>query len=253
MIDLHCHLDLIPDALSLLKTVELKNSFTLVVTTSPRGWLATSRVFSDVRNVECAIGLHPEIISQKLSEIHLFFDYLHECRFIGEVGVDNSNASSSASLSMQRAFFTDVIKESNFLGGKIISIHSRNAEAIVLDILEKENNLNIPILHWFTGSQIMLKRAVEMDCYFSIGPAMLKSANGKRLVEKIPLNRILPESDGPFAQLNGQPVMPWEAINISSQLAKMFGCSQLQIVKQLYNNFKELLMNNGGSPHIYER
>lgn len=242
MIDLHCHLDLYPNVMSFINLIEKRNVFTLVVTTSPRGWLATTRVFSHLQNIECALGLHPEVVTQKFTEIDLFFENLKKCRFIGEVGIDNSR-NDKESLALQTSFFRNLIKKSSSVGGKIISIHSRKAESIVLDIIERENTNSIPILHWFTGTQSTLKRAIEADCFFSIGPAMLTSVKGKQLASKMPLNRILPESDGPFAQLNFKPVMPWEAMNIVPQLVDIFGLSHKTITEQLYRNFKELMMH----------
>ena len=67
MIDFHCHLDLYPDALKLLPETARRNEFTLVVTTSPRAWLATSRVFAGYDNIKVALGMHPEIIQTSLS------------------------------------------------------------------------------------------------------------------------------------------------------------------------------------------
>jgi len=34
-----------------------------------------------------------------------------------------------------------------------------------------------------------------MGCWFSVGPAMLTSANGRKLATMLPVNRVVPESD----------------------------------------------------------
>ncbi len=71
MIDLHSHLDLYPDAFKVLSRVLKENIFTLVVTTSPRAWQATSRVLSKYDNIEVALGMHPEIVGKKANEHEL--------------------------------------------------------------------------------------------------------------------------------------------------------------------------------------
>lgn len=77
MIDFHCHLDLYPDALKLLPIVSARNLFTLVVTTSPKAWLATSNVFAGYENIKVALGLHPEIAEQKAGAAWVrSFDFL---------------------------------------------------------------------------------------------------------------------------------------------------------------------------------
>ena len=51
MIDMHTHLDLYPDALKIIDKVNKINIFTLAVTTSPKAWLATSKVFEKYKNI----------------------------------------------------------------------------------------------------------------------------------------------------------------------------------------------------------
>ena len=53
-------------------------------------------------------------------------------------------------------------------------------------------------MHWFTGKESELKRAINLGCYFSVNSKMLDSSGGKRLIQKVPVNRILVETDAPF-------------------------------------------------------
>ena len=86
MIDFHCHLDLYPDARKLLTKVADRNHFTLVVTTSPRAWQATSRVFAGHENIKVALGMHPEIVEEKVAERAMLISCIAKADFIGEVG-----------------------------------------------------------------------------------------------------------------------------------------------------------------------
>ena len=61
------------------------------------------------------------------------------------------------------------------------------------------DNKNIYILHWFTGSISQMHNAVDMGCFFSINPKMLKTKSGINLIKKIPPNKILLETDAPFS------------------------------------------------------
>jgi TatD DNase family protein len=101
---------------------------------------------------------------------------------------------------LQLHVFDTIIRECAYHEGKIISIHSVKSAKHVLDILEKYNccqNCKC-ILHWYSGEINQLKRAIEMGCFFSINFKMLESANGKKIIEQIPIDRILVESDAPF-------------------------------------------------------
>jgi TatD DNase family protein len=181
MIDLHTHLDLYPNALNILAQVNSVNRFTLSVTTSPRAWIATTKVFSGHENIKVALGLHPEIVNEKLNELEILLKLIHQANFIGEIGIDGSTRYVK-SLTKQEMIFDSTIKECQEVGGRIISIHYRNAASKVLSILRKYPDCGKPILHWFSGSLAELKTAIEMKCYFSVNPLMMKSNKGRGLI-----------------------------------------------------------------------
>lgn len=242
MIDLHTHLDLYPNALDILDRINKENRFTLAVTTSPRAWVATSQVFKGHDNIKVALGLHPEIADQKFNEFDLLLSSIHEADFLGEVGIDGS-ARYSRTLDKQELIFDSTIRECEKVGGRIISIHSRGAASKILSIIRKYPNCGTPILHWFSGSITELKEAVEMKCYFSVNPLMLKNKKGKDLISRIPPELVLPESDGPFASLNGKPIMPWEAMDISFELSIIWEMPKADVTDKIMCNFNKLNVN----------
>jgi TatD DNase family protein len=113
-------------------------------------------------------------------------------------------------------------------------------------------NHGIPVLPWFTGTASVLKAAVGQGCWFSIGPAAFNSAAGKALVKKFPRDKVLPESDGPFAQLESRPVMPWDFDITVNLLSVAWALPPLEVRHQLLNNAKALLSQMGckASAHI---
>ncbi|KAA8769433.1 Qat anti-phage system TatD family nuclease QatD [Burkholderia pseudomallei] len=238
--DLHCHLDLYPDALKLLPEVARRNQFTLVVTTSPRAWFATSRVLGGFENVKVALGLHPEIAERKANERDLLLSSVAHAPFIGEVGLDGSPRFRS-SLPVQRAIFEAVIGECGLQGGRIISLHSRGAATEVLDVLERHPSAGKPILHWFSGTSRELQRAIELGCWFSVGPAMLSGARGRESLNKMPVDRVLPETDGPFATVNKAPLMPWQAEDIVPILTQVWREPADVVNAKLASNLARLL------------
>ena len=235
MIDMHTHLDLYPNSLELSKQTNDRNNFTLSVTTSPRAWIATARVFSSLPHIKVALGMHPEIAFEKFNELDLLISLIPKSKFIGEVGLDGSSRFLK-SQDKQELIFDQTIMECQKAGGRIISIHSRAAVSRVLSILRKYPSSGNPILHWFSGSITELKEAIEMKCFFSVNPVMIKSKKGKDLVSRIPYRLVLPESDGPFNTHNGKPIMPWEAMTICEDLEKIWGIP--------YERVKELMLNN---------
>jgi len=240
MIDLHTHLDLYPNALDILARVNKENHFTLAVTTSPRAWLATSQVFKGHDNIKVALGLHPEVADQKFGELDLLISSIHKADFIGEIGIDGSSRYLKT-FEKQELIFDSTIRECEKAGGRIISIHSRGAASKVLSIIKKYPSCGTPILHWFSGSITEVKAAIEMRCYFSVNSLMLKSKKGRDLASRIPSELVLPESDGPFASLNGKPIMPWEAMDVCSALSDIWNVSRNEAEQMVLNNFKKII------------
>ena len=228
MMDLHTHLDLYPNALELAYRVNTGNTFTLCVTTSPRAWEATSRVFSQFSNIEVALGLHPEIVSRKYGERDLLLRYVSLVGYVGEIGLDGSPQNISSRI-MQKHIFESVLSETSRLGGRVLSIHSRRAVSEVLTILRAYPKAGIPILHWFSGSISELHDAVNLGCYFSVNTLMATSEKGAKLISLMPHDRVLPESDGPFALQNGEPLSPMGSNDVALKLSRIWNMSQAAV------------------------
>lgn len=240
MIDLHCHLDLYKDPISILPEVKRRCKYLLAVTTSPRAWQKAKQVFAGIHCVNVALGLHPEILSSKTNEIDMLLSNICHCKYIGEVGIDGSSQYKT-SYQTQKNLFREIVRTAEKCGGRIISIHSRNAVKDVLDIIESDVVASVPVLHWFSGTMEDLKRANALGCWFSVNPVMLTGNKGKSLVSKMPLSRILPETDAPFTEKCGVPYMPWEAIQIVNLLEDFFQLDSEQIKNELVSNVKRLI------------
>jgi TatD DNase family protein len=243
VIDFHCHLDLYPNALQLLDEVARRNEFTLAVTTSPRAFIGTSRVFAGKPTIHVSLGLHPEVAEAKQSEEGLLVQLIASARFVGEIGLDGSSRFKH-SLPLQERIFTSVVAECQRQGGRVMSIHSRGAESRVLDILEAHPSAGTSVLHWFSGSQLELQRAVKLGCWFSVGPVMLAGKKGRAHLSEMPLDRVLPETDGPFAQRRGVPLMPWEASDIVNHLEALTNTSRVDVAEMFRANLKNLLASS---------
>lgn len=70
---------------------------------------------------------------------------------------------------------------------------------------------------------------------------MFESASGRALVEHMPRNKVVPESDGPFAQIAGKPVMPWCADLTAMGLSSQWKVSVEDAVSIIQQNGEQLL------------
>ncbi|MBQ6518184.1 MAG: TatD family hydrolase [Anaerolineaceae bacterium] len=239
MIDFHCHMDLYTDPMNVFWETNTRRVKVLAVTTSPRAFVKTSQYFTGSDYVTVALGFHPELISQRPSEKKLFFEQMQTTRFLGEIGLDGSSRAKNT-LSEQKEFFDEVVYTASICEGKILSIHSRAAVKDVLSILGAHKGKYVPILHWFTGSTKEAERAIELNCWFSVNPNMCFTNLGKKIINMIPFDRLLPETDAPFTQKDGRPYMPWDT-TVVTHLAKIYNKGFDEINEMLHKNLQHLL------------
>lgn len=242
MIDFHCHLDLYKQPLVVFNEANRQNIYILAVTTSPKAYIKTSMYFQGADNVIVSLGFHPELVAERRNEKDLFLQLLPNCRFVGEIGIDGTGKNRNT-LAFQASFFKEAVCEMEREENKIISIHSRGAVREVLSILEKSVSTCIPILHWFTGTVKEMEHALSMGCWFSINPKMCHTKSGQDIIKNVPIKKIIPETDGPFAQHDNIPYMPWDN-TVLQHIAALHGISTLDAENRMHENLKEMLRHD---------
>lgn len=238
--DFHCHLDLYPRAIDIYREAARRNEFTWLVTTSPKAFAATSRALPRSPTVLMTPGLHPEIAHERSAELDLLLEQIANVKAVGEVGLDGS-PRFQPHYDIQCRIFNAVIARCAELGGRTLSIHSRRAVKDVLAELSRHPTFGTAVLHWFSGTRAELSAASALGCWFSVGPAMFASANGRSLATAMPRDRVVPESDGPFALVGGKPVMPWSADETAKALSTLWGLQPKQTSDALLGNGRRLI------------
>lgn len=239
LIDMHCHLDLYPDPAAQVSAIRSSGAYVLSVTTTPRAWEKTSALAVGHSRIKTALGLHPQLAAERRSELALFDALLPGARYVGEVGLDG-HAEYRASWDAQVAVFDHVLASCMREGGRILTLHSRNAATAVLDALERHPGYGVAILHWFSGTQRELARAIEMGCWFSVGSGMLRGQKGRALAALMPPGRLLTETDGPFAIEKGEPLQPAQCEAAVQTLAQLWGIEVEHASQRIIESFRRL-------------
>lgn len=242
LVDFHCHLDLYPDHAAAVQDAETAGVFTLAVTTTPRAWPRNHELAQRTKHVRAALGLHPQLVAELENEIELWDQHLAETRYIGEVGLD-AGPRFFKSLDAQKRVFQHVLQRCAQVGDKIITVHSIRSAKTVLDLVEA----HLPpergkiILHWFTGTKSETKRALELGCYFSVNSAMLQNERHMSMVQLIPVERLLTETDGPFTRVGERCSNPSDISLVVEALGRLYQLPAKQVAKLVRDNLRNLV------------
>lgn len=231
--DLHCHIDLMPSMIDFANKAKKAGISILAVTTTPKAYEKEVAILHAYENIKVGLGLHPQLVSERYTELSLVEKYINQTNYVGEIGLDFNN-QFYFSKEKQIIVFENVIKWCSQDGGKVVSIHSVRSDKMVLDILEKYSCTkdNKCILHWFSGSVAQLRRAIEMGCYFSINGIMIRSPNGQKLLPNIPVEKVLIESDAPFINNISTPQqLEKEIRDVEMYLSTLWGENTPQIIR----------------------
>lgn len=246
--DFHCHIDLHHDPVAVIEQCVGKKIAVIAVTTTPKAWPQNCEWVRGNCFVYAAVGLHPELVSERYAEVELLETQIAESKFVGEVGLDGS-PQHRESYDMQKDVFARALDASQKHGERVLTIHSRRAAKDVITMIEERTDPKrvLCILHWFSGSVTEARRAATSGCYFSVNSAMLQYERGRTLVQSLPINRLLTETDSPFTKMGERKSLPWDVIATATELANARGISTEEMSVIITENAKRVFKFAGVS------
>ncbi|MYR38110.1 TatD family deoxyribonuclease [Streptomyces sp. SID4944] len=181
------------------------------------------------------VGAHPGLAkAHKTFSQEQFTQLCDRTSYVSEIGLDGK---SHVAPSTQQATFTTIL-EILQRTPRIASIHSYAATDAVLDHLTNRP-IQGAVLHWWLGSHEETARAIELGCYFSVNPAMARRTS---LLRRIPLDRVLPETDHPFGDRSCGPTRrPGNVVDIERSLSTLHGLNPVQLRQRTWHNLAELV------------
>ena len=194
-----------------------------------------------------AFGIHPDSIEpDNIISINELLDLLHHLKIIGvgETGLDYHYETIDRKY-QQESFMIHI--EAARQTGMPLIIHTRNADDDMAAILE-EAMLYSPfkaMLHCFSSSEKLAKKALDLGLYLSFSGMITfkKSDELRQIVQKVPLNRLLVETDAPFlapVPYRGKRNEPAYITQTFKTLAELKNVSEEELSKTLENNFYTL-------------
>jgi TatD DNase family protein len=248
LIDSHCHLDFdafAPELDAVVQRAREAGVATCVsIGTSLDKFAGVRAVAERFADVWCSVGIHPHEAEAELldSAAPLIARAGHpKVVGIGESGLDYYYEHSPRE--QQIVNFRHHIAAARETGLPLI-VHARDADDDTIRILGEEMDRGpfTGLLHCFTGTQRLADAALELGLYISVsGIATFKnSAPLREVLETVPLDRLLVETDAPYlapVPHRGKRNEPAFVVHTAAMLAGLRGTTADEIARVTTDNF----------------
>ena len=251
IIDTHCHLDFKEfkeDFNNVLLKAKNNNVLGMqTICTKIDEFPKIINIAENHSNIWCSIGTHPhnadlEMNISKETIIKLCLN--NKVIGIGETGLDyfyeNSNKENQINSFLKHI---EVARITNLP----LIIHARDADDDIIQILTEEYNKSpfTGVIHCFTASYELAKAALSIGFYISFsGIITFKNADELRVsCKKIPIDRILVETDAPFlapVPFRGNRNEPSYITETIKKVAEIKSLELEEVINITTNNFFDL-------------
>lgn len=199
--------------------------------------------------IYAAVGLHPEEIPQDeeemlktISQIKGLATQNKKVVAIGEIGLDYYWRQDNKEL--QKEAFIKQIKLANELRLPV-SIHTRDAIDDMIAIIRKNKIEYGGVLHCCPFNRELVKHAIENGLYIGFGgtSTFKSSKNAKEILNMVPEDRILIETDSPYLSPEPKRGTRNDSSNLKYVVEKLAEYKEIepeQMANMTYENAKRL-------------
>ena len=197
--------------------------------------------------VYAGVGIHPEEarpMTQADDDQLSAWGQLPKTVAIGEIGLDYYWEKDAGQRQLQREIFIRQLDLARQLHLPVC-VHNRDAHGDTMEILRREAKGIVGVMHCFSGSLEIAQELVKMGWFIGVdGPLTFKNAAKlPEIVQKLPLERIVVETDCPYmapVPLRGKRNEPAFVYHVAARLAQLRGESLEKVAYQTTQNALEL-------------
>lgn len=246
LVDTHCHLDFpefAADRDEVIKRAREGGIDCIInIGSSLEGSTRSLELAAAYEFIYATVGIHPHQADKVTAQQETTIKELarkEKVVGIGETGLDYYRNFSK--VENQKRLFLFLITLAKELGLPLV-IHSRQAEEDTLRIL-RETGPSKAVVHCFSGGESFLKECLDLGFFisFTCNLTYKKAENLRKLVESLPLERLLLETDAPYLppeDYRGERNEPIHLKELSEELARIKNIDCTEIARITTQNAK---------------
>ncbi len=251
LVDSHCHLDfpeLEQDRAGVIARAKAAGVTSMVTISTRVAKFATYAAIAESDpDIWCTVGTHPlgvveepDVPLERLLELSAH----PKCVGIGEAGLDYHYDTAARDVA-ERVFRTHI--EAARMTKLPLVIHARDCDDDMIRILADEMGKGTfpAVLHCFSSGPRLAEIGVELGLSVSLSGILTfkKSDEIRAIAKRVPLDRLLVETDAPFLapqKHRGKRNEPSFVVETAKMLADVHGVSDEQMAKITTDNFFSL-------------
>lgn len=254
LVDSHCHLDRIDltpyggDLGAALEAARQRGVGRMLCIGIDRGNVETVIGIAERHaDVFASVGVHPLDIFDSAEAVDELLRWADHPRVvaIGETGLDYHYSADRAEC--QRQSFHNHLRASARCGKPVV-VHTREAQDDTLTLLREAADPEVGgVLHCFTESWEMARAALDLGFYISFSGIITfrNAADLREVVKKVPLDRLLVETDSPYlapVPYRGKKNEPKYVPEVAACVAELKGLSENEVAEATTANFERLFL-----------
>ena len=256
MIDSHCHLAAetfvadLPAVVARARDAGLERALVVLAAGDAKEAAQAACVETLWPDVRFAIGVHPHAAHEfaddplrAASAVRAQLAATPSARALGEIGLDYHYDFSPHDV--QQQVFRTQIRLACELDLPVV-IHTREADEDTITILREEGRGELRgVLHCFTGTAALASAGLDLGFHISIAGIITfpKAAALREAIERVPLDRLLTETDSPFlapVPHRGKRNEPAYLTRVNAALAELRGLAAADLAARTAANFHAL-------------
>jgi len=199
--------------------------------------------------IKPALGFYPDHVAEsKIEEVEKEIEFIKSQKNVvafGEVGLDNKFDEKEKDIEnkkrLQKIAFAKFIEASEKTKKPLI-IHSRKAEADVIEMLES-STLKNPVFHCFSGKKRLMQKIADNGWNFSVPVTVIKLQQFQELVKYTNINQLLTETDSPYlAPVLGDRNTPANVPLTVNKIAELKGFTEEETANNIFMNYQRVFL-----------